>query len=100
MSLRDNSTMCVMNIVKHFGELGFDERVYNALIMSGLMPELRTGLRSKKQVGGGGCCGTMGARGVLTIPGHLELDKIFLALSWDRLPGGVKTAYFHCISVV
>lgn len=84
MSLRDNSTMCVMNIVRRFWELGFDERVYNALIMSGLMPELRTGLRSKKQVGGG-CCGTMGARGVLRGPGHLELDKTFLAKSRDRL---------------
>lgn len=51
MSLRDNSTMCVINIVRRFGELGYEEKAYNTLITSGLMPELRTGLKSKKQVG-------------------------------------------------
>lgn len=50
MSLRDNATMCIVTIIKHQGELEFEEKAYNTLILSGLMPEMRTGLKSKKQV--------------------------------------------------
>jgi len=50
MSLRDNSTMCVINIFRHFGELGYEEKAYNTLILSGFMPQLRHGLKTKTQV--------------------------------------------------
>ncbi|WAR09427.1 UTP20-like protein [Mya arenaria] len=50
MSLRDSSTLCVVTIISQFTQTGVDEKAYNTIIMTGLMPEMRGGLRHKSQV--------------------------------------------------
>ncbi|XP_052810287.1 small subunit processome component 20 homolog [Mya arenaria] len=49
MSLRDSSTLCVVTIISQFTQTGVDEKAYNTIIMTGLMPEMRGGLRHKSQ---------------------------------------------------
>ncbi|KAH3726396.1 hypothetical protein DPMN_052258, partial [Dreissena polymorpha] len=49
MSLRDSSTLCVVNMVRRFGEVEYDEATYNTVIIRGLMHQLHFGLKCKSQ---------------------------------------------------
>ncbi|KAL4233743.1 hypothetical protein ACF0H5_008423 [Mactra antiquata] len=49
MSIRDSSSLCLITMVNQFGAVSFDTQAYNTVILSALFPEVKTGLRSKKQ---------------------------------------------------
>lgn len=49
MSLRDSSTHCLLTMLTHFNQPEFNDDMYNKIIVPGLLPELKSGLRNKKQ---------------------------------------------------
>ena len=50
MSLRDNSTHCLVTMVTQFGQVQYDQDQYNKVIGQGLLPEVKLGLRNKSEV--------------------------------------------------
>ncbi|KAL8599182.1 hypothetical protein ACOMHN_007898 [Nucella lapillus] len=49
LSLRDNSTFCVVTIVQRFKALTSDPDLYREVVAETLFPQVKKGLRSKKQ---------------------------------------------------
>ena len=50
LSLRDNSTHCLITMVQRFKALTSDRDLYKAVISGTLLPHVKKGLRSKLEV--------------------------------------------------
>ena len=50
MSLRDNSSNCLVNMVTQFGHAQYEQEQFNKVISQGMLPEVKLGLKSKKEV--------------------------------------------------
>ena len=50
MSLRDSSTHCLVTMVTQFGHAQYEQEQFTKVIVQGLLPEVKLGLRSKKEV--------------------------------------------------
>ena len=50
MSLSDNASMCLMNIIKKIAALNVTEKEYREIIHRSLLEKLRKGLKSQTEV--------------------------------------------------